>query len=161
MADSFIPKGYHTLTPYLTVHDAATAITFYREAFGAEEVMRLGAGGNKIMHAEIRIGDAHLMLADEFPEWGNTSPKTLGGSSSSIMMYVPDVDSVFETAVAAGAKVVMEVQDQFYGDRSGSLEDPFGHRWTIATVSEILSPEEIDRRFREWEASQSDGAPGE
>lgn len=122
-----IPEGYHSLTPYLTVHDAKAAIEFYRDAFGAEELMRMEDDG-KIVHAEIRIGDSPLMLADEFPDWGNTGPKTLGGTASGIMFYVDNVDAVFDRAVAAGATARMPVEDQFYGDRSGQIEDPFGHR---------------------------------
>jgi PhnB protein len=151
-----LPQGYHTLTPYLTVHDARAAIDFYRRAFGAEELLRMEMPDGTLAHAEIRIGDSPLMLADENPEWGTTSPRALSGTSGGIMMYVPDVDAAFARAVEAGATVRMPVEDQFYGDRSGQVEDPFGHRWTLSMVKEKLSPEEMDRRFTEWRESQAE-----
>ncbi len=119
-----IPEGYHTATPYLIIKDAAQAIEFYKKAFGATEVMRFAQPDGKIGHAEIQIGDSHIMLADEFPEMGARSPQSLGGSPVSILLYVEDVDAQAKLAVAAGAKVVRPVKDQFYGDRSGSFEDP-------------------------------------
>ena len=140
-----IPDGYHTITPYICVNDAANAIEFYKKAFGATELMRLDHPSGKIGHAEIKIGDSHLMLADEFPEMNFRSPQTLGGAPVSLYLYVEDVDAVADQAVAAGAKVVREVKDQFYGDRSGTLEDPYGHVWNIATHKEDVSLEEINK----------------
>ncbi len=140
-----IPDGYHTITPYICVNDAANAIEFYKKAFGATELMRLADPSGRIGHAEIKIGDSHLMLADEFPEMNFRSPQTLGGSPVSIFLYVEDVDATANQAVAAGAKLVKEVKDQFYGDRSGTVEDPFGHVWYIATHKEDVSLEEINK----------------
>lgn len=142
-----IPDGYHSVTPYLIVSNAAKALEFYQRAFGATETMRLNGPAGKIMHAEIRLGDSTIMLADEFPEMQAVSPTTLKGTAGSLMVYVEDVDSRFQQAVAAGATVKRAVQDQFYGDRSGTLIDPFGHVWTLSTHTEDLSPEEIGRRF--------------
>jgi PhnB protein len=150
MSNSHVPTGYSTLTPYITVHDAAAAIDYYVRAFGATEIMRMPAPGGKVMHAEVKIGDSHLMLADEFEEWGNRGPRALGGASGSLMMYVEDADAAFDRAIAEGATPVMPVQDQFYGDRSGMLEDPFGHRWTVAMQKEVLTEEEIARRAAQW-----------
>lgn len=141
-----IPEGYHTVTPYLILSDAGDAIAFYKEALGAEEVMRLGDPGGKVHHAEIRIGDSRIMLADEHPELQALSPKTVGGSPVSIHLYVEDVDGAVARALAAGAKLVRPVADQFYGDRTGGIEDPFGYRWFIATRKEDLTIEEIRRR---------------
>jgi PhnB protein len=141
-----IPEGYHAVTPYLCINGAARAIEFYKRAFGAGEVMRIGAPEGKIGHAEIAIGDSRIMLADEFPEMNFRSPGSIGGSPAHIHLYVDDVDSTVKQAVAAGAKVLKPVVDQFYGDRSGSLEDPFGHVWHVATHKEDLSVEEIQRR---------------
>ncbi|MDQ3686080.1 MAG: VOC family protein [Acidobacteriota bacterium] len=140
-----IPDGYHTITPYICVNDAANAIEFYKKAFGATELMRLADPSGRIGHAEIKIGDSHLMLADEFPEMNFRSPQTLGGSPVTIYLYVEDVDAIANQAVAAGAKLVKEVKDQFYGDRSGTVEDPFGHVWYIATHKEDVSLEEINK----------------
>jgi len=142
-----IPEGYHTATPYLIVHNAAAAIDFYRRAFAADEIMRFPDPSGRIGHAEIRIGDSVIMLADEFPEMNFKSPKTLGGTAASIMLYVDDVDAVFRRAVAEGGKEVRPVTDQFYGDRSGFLEDPFGHQWAISTHKEDVSPEEMEQRM--------------
>lgn len=142
-----IPEGYHSITPYLITSDAASAIEFYKKAFGATEVLRLGAPGGKIGHAEIQIGDSKIMLADEYPEMGAKAPRAFGGSPVSLMLYVEDVDSVFAVAIQAGAKSIRPVKDQFYGDRNGTLEDPFGHQWTVGTHKEDLSPEEIRRRM--------------
>ena len=148
MAVKPIPDGYHTATPYLIVKGAARAIEFYKQAFGATELMRLEGPGGRVGHAEIKIGDSPIMLADEFPEMGAVSPQSPGGGSSvGLCLYVADVDARFDRAVAAGAKVRRPVKDQFYGDRSGTLEDPFGHVWTIATHTEDVPPEEINRRF--------------
>jgi PhnB protein len=145
MAVNYIPDGYHTVTAYLMVDDAARALDFYRDAFGAEELFRLPMG-DKIGHAEIMIGDTHLMLADEFPDMGARSPQSIGGSPASILLYVEDVDATFKRAVAAGAKVQRAIEDKFYGDRSGSVDDPFGYTWHIATRKEDLSAEEVQKR---------------
>jgi PhnB protein len=141
-----IPDGYHTATPYLIVNDAARALEFYKKAFGATETMRFAGPGGKIMHAEIKIGNSPIMLADEYPEMGARSPQTLGGSPVSLVLYVENVDAWANQAVAAGAKVQRPVQDQFYGDRTGTFEDPFGHVWSIATHKEDVTPEEMQRR---------------
>lgn len=143
-----IPDGYHTVTPYLIIQGAAKAIDFYKNAFGATELMRMDGPGGCIMHAEIKIGDSPIMLADEFPDMGYRGPQALGGTPVSILLYVPDVDKQFDRAIAAGAKVQRPVMDQFYGDRSGTLADPFGHVWTLSTHKEDLSPEEMDRRMQ-------------
>ena len=148
-----IPDGYQAVTPYLIVSGAARALDFYKQVFGATELMRL-AGPNGVAHAEIRIGDSVVMLADESPDMGYKGPVALGGSPVSLMLYVSDVDATFQRAIAAGAVQQRPVQDQFYGDRSGTLEDPFGHVWTVATHSEDVAPEEIDRRL----AAMSGGA---
>jgi PhnB protein len=141
-----IPEGYHSVTPYLILSGAGDAIAFYKKALGAEEVMRLADPGGKVHHAEISIGDSRIMLADEHPEIQALSPKTVGGSPVSIHLYVEDVDRAVERAVAAGATLVRPVADQFYGDRVGGIEDPFGYRWFIATHKENLTIEEIRRR---------------
>jgi PhnB protein len=146
MAVKAIPDGYHSVTPYLIISGATEAIAFYQKAFGATELMRISAPGGKIGHAEIKIGDSPIMLADEFPEMGYKSPQTLGGSPVSIMIYVDDVDTVFAQAIAAGGKEQRPVKDQFYGDRSGTLEDPFGHVWHVATHKEDVSAEEMEQR---------------
>jgi PhnB protein len=153
MAVKPIPEGYHSVTPYLIVSGAAKAIDFYVKALGATEVMRMDHGG-KIGHAEIKLGDSHVMLADEFPEMGARSPESLGGTPVGICLYVTNVDELFNRAVDAGAKVERPVQDQFYGDRSGTIVDPFGHKWTIATHKEDLTPEQIEKRMAEWSAKQ-------
>ncbi|MBG7618742.1 VOC family protein [Herbaspirillum sp. AP02] len=144
-----LPAGYHSVTPYLIVQASAEAIAFYARAFGAVEVMRLDGPHGKVWHAEIQIGDARVMLADEHPELGFLSPQTLGGAGVSLLVYVADVDAVFSQAMAAGAVQLRPVQNQFYGDRSGTLRDPFGHVWSIATHVEDLSTEEICARSRE------------
>ncbi len=141
-----IPDGYHTVTPYLIVNDGGRALDFYQRAFGAKEQMRMPQPDGRIGHAEIQIGDSRIMLADEFPEMDARSPKSVGGSPVSIMLYVEDVDAVLKQAIAAGAREVRPVADQFYGDRLGSLEDPFGHKWHIATHKEDLSLDEIKKR---------------
>ena len=145
------PEGYHSITPYITVHDAKAAIEFYKQVFDAETVTLMEDGNGKIIHGEIKICDSHLMLADEFEEWGNKSPRTLGDSPSSLMLYVDDVDAVFARAIEAGATERMPVSDQFYGDRSGQVEDPFGHRWSLSTMVEELSPEQVEQRFADWQ----------
>ncbi|MFY9583403.1 MAG: VOC family protein [Candidatus Acidiferrales bacterium] len=141
-----IPDGYHTATPYLIIKDAARAIEFYKKAFGATEIMRMAEPSGKVTHAEIKIGNSPIMLADEFPEMGARSPQTIGGSPVSIFLYVENVDALANQAIAAGAKVLMPVQDQFWGDRYGKLADPFGHLWDIATHKEDVAPEEIHKR---------------
>jgi PhnB protein len=150
---SHLPEGYHSVTPYLIVDNAAAAIDFYARAFGAGEVLRLPMG-DKIAHAEILIGDSHIMLADEFPEMGHQSPKTRGGPTASFMIYVRDVDDAFARALGEGATEERAVEDQFYGDRAGTLLDPFGHRWTIATQVEVIPPEELERRMTDWMEKQ-------
>jgi PhnB protein len=146
MAIKPIPEGYHTATPYLIVKGAGRAIEFYKQAFGATEVMRMEGPNGKVGHAEIKIGNSPIMLADEHPDMGFRSPQSLGGAGVSISLYVEDVDARFKKAIAAGAKERKPLQDQFYGDRSGTLEDPFGHVWTIATHKEDVSPEEMKKR---------------
>jgi PhnB protein len=146
MAVKPIPDGYHTVTPYLIVNDAAGAIAFYQQAFGATERFRMAGPDGKVMHAELQIGPVVIMLADEFPQMGATGPKTLGGSPVGLLLYVEDVDALAARVVDAGAKTLRPVQDQFYGDRSGTFEDPYGHKWTISTHKEDVSPEEMRRR---------------
>jgi PhnB protein len=145
-----VPNGYHTATPYLHVRGAHDAIEFYRKAFGAEELMRLPMPDGSLGHAEIKIGDSIIMLADENPVWGNLSPQSLNGTSSGIMLYVPDCDALFAQAVAAGATVRQPLANQFYGDRSGQVIDPFGHLWSIATHVEDVSPDEMERRMKAY-----------
>ncbi len=157
MAVNPIPEGYHTVTPYLHIQGAADALEFYHKAFGATEITRAEGPGGKLMHAEIRIGNSHIMLADEFPEMGVRGPKTLGGAACSILLYVEDADSLYQQAVAAGAVEQRPIQDQFYGDRSGTVEDPFGHVWTISSRIEDLSDEEMDQRFEEFMKNQGGG----
>jgi PhnB protein len=144
-----IPEGYHSITPYVIVRGGANALDFYKRAFGAEEIYRLDMGGGKLGHAEMRIGDSVVMLADEHPEMGYKSPQAYGGTPVSLCVYVEDCDARVQQAVAAGAKIIRPLQDQFYGDRSGTVVDPFGHVWTIATHKEDLSPEEIGKRAAE------------
>ena len=141
-----VPEGYHTVTPYLMFSGAGEAIEFYKKALGACEVIRLDDPSGRIHHAEIRIGDSCIMLADEHPELQALSPKTIGGSPVSLHVYVEDVDAAVDRAVKAGAKLVRPVADQFYGDRTGGVEDPFGYRWFIATHKEDLTMDEIRRR---------------
>ncbi len=141
-----VPDGYHTLTPYLVIRDAAKAIEFYEKAFGAKETFRMPGPGGKIMHAELQIGDSMLMLAEEMPEYGAKSPQALGGSPVNVFLYVEDADKVFNQAVAAGATVTMPLADQFWGDRYGKLADPFGHQWSVATHKEDVAPEEMAKR---------------
>jgi len=147
MAVKAIPDGYHAITPYLIIQGAAKALDFYKKAFGAAEVLRLDGGNGQVMHAEIRIGDSMVMLADEYPDMGYKGPQAYGGTPVSLMIYVENVDARFNQAVAAGAKVVKPLQDQFYGDRSGTVTDPFGHVWTIATHKEDVPLQEINQRF--------------
>jgi PhnB protein len=142
-----IPAGYHTATPYLIIGGAAEAIEFYKKAFGATETLRMLGPGGKIGHAEIRIGNSPIMLGDECPEMGCRSPKSIGGTSISLYLYVENADAVVQEAVAAGATVKRPLQDQFYGDRNATLVDPFGHEWHVATHKEDVSPAEMRRRL--------------
>ena len=144
-----IPEGYNTLTPYLSVDDAAQAIEYYKRAFGAKERVRMDAPDGKIGHAELEIGDSLVMLSDPFPHATTRPPKELGGTSGSVFMYVEDVDAVVKKAVDEGATITMEVADQFWGDRFGSIQDPFGHSWSIATHVEDVPPEEMAERAKE------------
>ena len=144
-----IPEGYHSVTPYLIIKDAAKAIDFYKRAFGATELMRMPTPEGRIGHAEIRIGDSAIMLADEYPEMGHRSPQSLGGTGVSLMVYVERVDETFK-----GATEVQPLKDQFYGDRSGTLQDPFGHVWTIATHVEDIEPAEMQRRLKQFSEKQ-------
>ena len=143
-----IPAGYHSVTPYLLVRDAGKALDWYAQALGARDLMRFPLPGGGIAHAEVMIGDSHVMLADEVPDQGFVGPQTLGGAGVSLMLYVDEVDATFARAVAAGATSRRPVVDQFYGDRSGTLVDPFGHVWTIATHKEDVSAEEAQRRMK-------------
>lgn len=143
----FQPPGYHAVTPYLALRDAKAAIDFYRRAFRAELVLKLDLPDGTIAHAEIRIGDSILMMSEENEQWGSRSPQSLGGSPVFLMIYVPDVDAAFARALEAGATSVRPVEDQFYGDRSGTLADPYGYRWTLATHVEDVSAEEAQRRM--------------
>jgi len=144
-----IPEGYHSVTPYLVVDGAAEAIRWYEQAFGATEMLRLPMG-DKLGHAEIRIGDSYVMLADEFPEMDIRGPRSRGGPTSSLMIYVEDVDSAFDRAMTAGATVDRPVESQFYGDRSGTIIDPFGHKWTLSTHIEDVPADEMQRRMAEF-----------
>jgi PhnB protein len=143
-----IPAGHHTVTPYLIIKNAAKALEFYKNAYGATETYRLQLPDGRVGHAEIRLGDSLIMLADEFPEYGGKAPETLGGSPVNIHLYVDDVDGFFKKALAAGANERKPVMDQFYGDRSGQLEDPFGHLWWVATHKEEVSPDEMQKRVQ-------------
>jgi len=148
MATKPIPEGYDTATPYLAVDDAAEAIEYYKKAFGAKERVRMDAPGDKIGHAELEIGDLLVMLSDPFPQASTRPPKELGGTTVSVFMYVENVDAVVQQAVDAGATITMEVADQFWGDRMGTLTDPFGHVWSIATHVEDVPPEEMAERAK-------------
>jgi PhnB protein len=142
-----IPEGFHNVTPYLHVRGAAAAIDFYKKVFGATEIMRMPGSNGKIVHAEIRIGDSIVMLADENPPAGIMSPQTVGGYSVGLHVYVENVDAVIQKAVESGAKLLRPIKNQFYGDRSGTLLDPFGHVWSVATHVEDVSPEEMRKRM--------------
>jgi PhnB protein len=144
-----IPPGYHSVTPYLVVNDAARAIEFYQRAFGAKEIMRMDGPHGKIAHAELKIGDSMIMISDEMPGTGCRSPQSLGGSTGGIFLYFDNVDNVFQQATSAGAKVDMPLADQFWGDRYGKLTDPFGHSWSLATHKEDVTPEEMKKRAKE------------
>jgi len=141
-----VPEGYHSVTPYLFIKGAASAIDYYKNVFGAKERMRMPGPNNQVMHAELQIGDSTIMLADENPQIGARSPLTLGGPTSSLHVYVESVDTTVQKAVEAGAKLLRPVKDQFYGDRSGTIIDPSGHMWSIATHVEDVSPEEMQAR---------------
>jgi PhnB protein len=143
-----VPEGYHSVTPYLVVDGAANAIAFYKQAFGAEELVRMDAPGGRVGHAELQIGDSRIMLADEFPQMGAKGPRSFGGTPVNLLLYVNDCDAVFHRAAGAGATVKRPLADQFYGDRSGTIEDPFGHSWTIATHKEDVPPDEMQRRAK-------------
>jgi len=143
-----IPEGYHTVTPYLTVNDATRAIDFYKRAFGAQETVRMQGPAGKIGHAELKIGDSIVMLADEMPGSGSRSPQSLGGSTVNIFLYVKDVDAAFRQAINAGAKAETQPADMFWGDRYGKLSDPFGHSWSLATHKEDVAPDELQRRAK-------------
>ena len=145
-----IPKGYRSLTPYLIVRDAASALGFYARAFGAKEVLRLTGAGYSIMHAEIRIGDSMLMISEENPDWGSKSPLTLGGSATHVMIYTRDADAFVARAVAAGCKIEMPVTPMFWGDRYGKISDPYGHQWSVGTHVEDVGPKECQRRADAW-----------
>ena len=150
-----IPEGYHTVTPYLTLRDAAGAIEFYKKAFGAMEIFRMNSPDGTVGHAELKIGDSIIMLSEENPKGECRSPASLNGTTTSLFLYVEDVDATFNQAVRAGATVSMPVTDMFWGDRHGQVSDPFGHRWSIATHKEYLSPKEVAERARKAFAQQA------
>lgn len=153
-----IPDGYHSVTPYLIVDDAKAAIDFYTRAFGAKEKFRLPMG-DRIGHAELQIGDSVVMLADEFPDMGNLSPKSRGGTTVSLLLYVEDVDSSFRQAIESGASEKRPVENQFWGDRMGTLTDPFGHVWSLATTVEEVAPDEMQRRMEQFSSGEKQGEP--
>ena len=150
-----IPDGYPQVTPYLHVDNAAEAMDFYMKVFGATERMRMAGPSNTIVHAELELGDSLIMLSDEAPDMGIRSPKAVGGTPVTISLYVENVDVVFDQAISAGAKSVSPVEDQFYGDRSGQFEDPWGHRWSVASHVEDVPPEEMGKRAAEAMNNQS------
>ncbi len=152
-----IPDGFHAITPYLIVNGAAAAIDYYTKAFGAVEVLRMPMPDGRIGHAEIKIGDSHIMLADEMPEMGYLSPQSLNGTTVSLALYVEDVDTVFQRAVAAGAEVKQALADQFYGDRMGKLSDPFGHAWLLSMHIEDVTPEEVAKRMEAFGCGENAG----
>jgi PhnB protein len=158
MATKPIPEGYHSVTPYLTLDDAGQAIDYYKQAFGAKERMRMEAPGGKIGHAELEIGDSLVMLADSFPHSSTKAPNELGGTTAGVFLYVEDVDAVVKRAVEAGATITMEVADQFWGDRFGSIRDPFGHSWSLATHVEDVPPEEMAERAKKAMAEMTEMA---
>jgi len=149
-----IPEGYHVVTPYLTLRNAAQAIEFYKSAFGAEQTVRMDGPDGKVMHAEIRIGDSVVMLGEESPQMGNNSPQTLGGTTAGLMIYSENVDQAFERAVKAGAKAVTPPTDMFWGDRYGTLTDPFGHKWSLGQHIRDVPPEEMAKAQEEWMKQQ-------
>ncbi len=150
MAAKTTPAGYHTLTSYLTVRNGNDAIEFYKKAFGAELTLKLTMPDGSLAHAEMKVGDSHFMIGDENPDWGNKSPLTLGGSPTGLMIYSDDCDAMFAQALAAGATVERPVMDQFYGDRSGTVVDPSGHKWTLGTHVEDVPNADMQRRMDEW-----------
>jgi PhnB protein len=150
-----IPRGYHAVTPYIVVNDAAKAIEFYKRAFDAKELHRMEGPPGKIGHAELQIGDSIVMLADEMPQMETRSPQSLGGTSAGLFLYVNDVDAAFKKAVGAGAKETMPVADMFWGDRYGKVMDPFGHSWSLATHKEDVAPEEMSKRMQAEMAKRS------
>jgi PhnB protein len=153
-----IPEGYHSVTPYLVVDDANAAIAFYQRAFGATEKFRMPMG-DRVGHAELQIGDSVIMLADEFPDMGHLGPKSRGGPTSSIMLYVEDVDTAFNKAINAGATQQRPLEDQFWGDRMGTIQDPFGHQWSLATHVEEVPPEEMQKRMEQFASKQKQAEP--
>ncbi|HUK25383.1 MAG TPA: VOC family protein [Terriglobales bacterium] len=153
-----IPEGYHTATPYLVVRNAAEAIEYYKKAFGAQEVMRMPTPDGKIGHAELKIGDSMVMLADENDRGTSKAPQTLGGTTAGIMLYVEDADATFHRAINAGGKVFMPLTDMFWGDRFGQLTDPFGQAWSVATHKEDVSPAEMEKRMKQFAAQMSQQA---
>lgn len=159
MATQTTPAGYHSVTPYLIVDNAAKALEFYQKALNAKEMFRLpipgATGGEKIGHAEIKIGDSQIMLSDEYPEMDARSPKALGGTPTSFMIYVDDVDKAFAQAVKAGGTAVQPVETQFWGDRTGTIVDPFGHKWTLGTHVEDVSPAEMQKRMQQRSQQQN------
>jgi PhnB protein len=152
-----IPPGYHTVTPYLTVNDGAGALEFYKRAFGAREMMRMPAPNGKIGHAEIRIGDSHVMLSDEFPGTSTKAPTSLGGTTGSLMVYLPNVDAAFKKAIDAGCKSIMAPADMFWGDRFGKLEDPYGNQWGLLTHKEDVPPKQMAERAKVAMAAMAQG----
>ena len=145
---NYIPKGYNSVTPYLVIKGAARAIEYYKKVFGATVVLRMDGPGGHVGHAELQIGSSRIMLADENPQMGYRSAETIGASTVSLLVYIPDCDKVVAKAVAEGAKILKPVEDQFYGDRSGFIQDPFGHFWSVSTHKEDLSPKEIEERVK-------------
>ena len=154
MAVNPIPEGYPQVIPYLSIQGAGKAIDFYSNVFGFEEIMRMGGPDDKIGHAEMKLGDSVIMLSDEMPDMGNKSPKTIGGSPVTVCLYVEDVDSTYKKAIDNGAKEITPLDNQFYGDRSGQFEDPFGHRWNVSSHIEDVSPEEMEKRMAEMMGGQ-------
>lgn len=150
-----VPQGYHTATPYLTIKNAARALDFYKKAFGAQEVARMDAPDGKVAHAEIKVGDSMIMIAEEMPGSGNRSPESLGGTTASIFLYVDNADAIFDRAVSAGAQVETALADMFWGDRYGRLKDPFGHSWSVATHKEDVAPAEMEKRMQEAMSKQA------
>lgn len=153
-AKHFIPEGWSSLQSYITVKNASEAIEFYKKTFQTEEINRMPGENGTVLHAELKIGNSFLMLSDEFPEWGNKSPQTLGGSSTNLCLYVKDCDSVLQKAEESGAKITMAAHDAFWGDRCGNIEDPFGHKWSIMTHKQVLTAEETQANFEKMMASQ-------
>ena len=160
MTSSKLPAGYHTITPAIVVRDAASAIDFYKSAFGAEELNRMPGPDGKIMHAEIRIGDSIIMLGEENEQWGTHSPKSLNGTHGSLHMYVDDADAAFQRALDAGATVKYPLEDAFWGDRYGKVTDPYGHEWGLATRVKELTPAEMQKAADEWMAKMAQQMAG-